>query len=119
MGPLAAPPWGEVFVPPLDIDMLVPTSSDHVPPDPVQTKLKTPLSASSGKDSLPSVGSGAHDNTVIPPSHDARTLILCFDGTGNHSVKDVRAYMLSPSARVLLIDHVPSRIPISYSSTLC
>ena len=99
--------------------MPVPSSSGHVPPDPIQTELKTRVSASSGKDSLPSVGPMAYDVTVIPPSHAARTLILCFDGTGNHSVTDVRAYMLSLSAHVLLADHVPFRIPISYSSTLC
>ena len=87
--------------------MPVPSSSGHVPPDPIQTELKTPLPASSGKDTLPSVGPMAYDITVVPPSHSARTLILWFDGTGNESVKDVRAYMLSPSAHVLLADHVP------------
>ena len=79
------------------------------------------ISASSAQDSFPSVGLGARPHTAIPSQYDgrARTIILCFDGTGNHSVTDVRAYMLSPSAHVLLADHVPFRIPISYSSTLC
>ena len=112
--------WGvNSSPPPLDLDMPDPSSSGYVPPDPIQTELKTPVSASSGRDSFPSAGPGVYDTTVIPPSHNARTLILCFDGTGNHSVTDVRAYMLSPTVHVLLADHVPFRIPISYSSTLC
>ena len=74
-----------------------------------------PISASSGKDSFLSAGQGAHDDTVIP-SHDegrARTLVLCFDGTGDQFGADVRAFMLSLSAHVLLADPVPLRIPIS------
>ncbi|KAI9511887.1 hypothetical protein F5148DRAFT_1167136 [Russula earlei] len=40
-----------------------------------------PLLNDSG--SPPSAGPGAYDVTVIPPSHEARTLVLCFDGTGD------------------------------------
>ena len=80
----------ELLLPPLDYNMPVPTSSGRAPPNPIQTNLKTPLSASTGVDSLPSVGPGAYDNTVIPPSHDARTLVLCFDGTGDQFDTDVR-----------------------------
>lgn len=106
------------FLPPLDIVMPAPTSSGRVPPGPIQTNLKTPLSASTGKDSLPSVGPGAYDNTVIPPTHGARTLVLCFDGTGDQFDTDVRTCAL-PSADVHLADLVLSRIPISFSFSLC
>jgi hypothetical protein len=63
------------------------------PPKPIQTQLMTP---SSGKDSFPSVGPGAYDYTVVPSHHDsrARTLVLCFDGTGDQFDADVRAYLL-------------------------
>ena len=33
----------------------------------------------------------AFDNTVVPPSHEARTLVLCFDGTGDQFDADVSA----------------------------
>lgn len=41
------------------------------------------MSSSSDEDSPPSAGPGAYDNSVIPPSHEARTLVVCFDGTGD------------------------------------
>ncbi|KAH9170531.1 hypothetical protein EDB89DRAFT_2220675 [Lactarius sanguifluus] len=63
--------------------MPIPLSSGRLPPDPIQTDLKSPGSVSSRKNSLPSAGPGAYDTTVIPPSHEARTLVLCFDGTGD------------------------------------
>ncbi|KAH8987362.1 hypothetical protein EDB86DRAFT_2808911 [Lactarius hatsudake] len=62
--------------------MPAPVSSGRLPPNPIQTQLKSPGS-DSRKDSLPSAGPGAYDTTVIPPSHEARTLVLCFDGTGD------------------------------------
>jgi len=34
-------------------------------------------------ESPPSAGPGAYDSSVIPPSHGARTIVLCFDGTGD------------------------------------
>ena len=34
-------------------------------------------------------------STVIPPSHDARTIILCFDGTGDQFDADVCADLCS------------------------
>ena len=116
-----SPPPGicELLLPPLDIVMPAPTSSGRVPPGPIQTNLKIPLSASTaGKDSLPSVGPGAYDTTVIPPSHGARTLVLCFDGTGDQFDADVRIYALT-AAHVHLADLVLSRIPISFSFSLC
>ena len=111
----------ELFLPPLDLDinMPVPNPSSPALPAPIQTNLTTPLSSSSGKDSLPSSGPGAYDTRVIPPSHSARTLVLCFDGTGDQFDTDVRKYILSPSAHVLLADQVPFRIPISYSYFRC
>jgi hypothetical protein len=38
-----------------------------------------------------------YDSTVLPPSHDARTLVLCFDGTGDQFDTDVRTPFLSSS----------------------
>ncbi|KAH9012258.1 hypothetical protein EDB85DRAFT_2223757 [Lactarius pseudohatsudake] len=73
----------ELLFPPLRIDMPVPVSSGHQPPNPIQTQLKSPRSASSRQgslDSLPSAGSGAYDTRVIPPSHEARTLVLSLMG---------------------------------------
>jgi hypothetical protein len=105
----------ELFLPPLDSDINMPVPT----PGPIQTNLKTPLSTSTAMDSPPSAGPGAYDSTVIPPSHSARTLVLCFDGTGDQFDTDVRKYILSPSAHVLLTDQMPFRIPISYSYSRC
>ena len=99
--------------------MPVPNSSGRVPPNPIQTNLEAPLSASTVVDSLPSIGPGAYDNSVIPHSHDARTLVLCFDGTGDQFDTDVRRVMPSSSAHLLLADKPSFRIPTSYSSSLC
>ena len=113
-------PECELFLPSLDIDIPV-----QAPPlsriflNLIQSQLMSPISASSDKGSLPSVGPGAYDNTAFPPSHQTRTIILCFDATGYQSVMDVRLYMLSMSAHALLADNMPFRIPTSYSSTLC
>jgi hypothetical protein len=65
-------------------------------PNPIQTQLKTPTSTSRGKESLPSAGPEAHDGTVIPSYHEsrARTLVLCFDGTGDQFNTNVRACVL-------------------------
>lgn len=80
------------LLPPLNINMTVPASG-HILLNPIQTLSKPPISALSGKDSFPSAG---YDDTVIPSHHDARarTLVLCFDGTGDQFNADVRAYML-------------------------
>jgi uncharacterized protein (DUF2235 family) len=99
--------------------MPVPLPSSRVPPNPIQTQLKSPMTSSSGDDTFPSAGPGAHDNSVIPPFHNARTLVLCFDGTGDQFDADVRTYIPPLSAHVLLADQVPFRIPISYSYSLC
>jgi uncharacterized protein (DUF2235 family) len=82
---------------------------------PIQTQEKFPVSTLSDKDSHPSAGPTAYDETVIPSNDDKcpRTLVLCFDGTGDQFNKKVRAYMFSLSAHVLLADPVPLRIPMS------
>ena len=106
----------ELLLPPLDIDMSVPLPSGRVPPNPIQTQLKSAMTSSTGDETFPSAGPGAHDNSVIPSFHDARTLVLCFDGTGDQFDTDV---MPPLSAHVLLADQVPIRIPTSYNSSLC
>ena len=73
-------------------------------PNPIETQMKSPMTSSSGDETLPSAGPGAHDNSVLPPFHEARTLVVCFDGTGDQFDADVRAYMLPPSAHVLPVD---------------
>ena len=46
-------------------------------------------------DSLPSsVDNKYHLDEVIPPTHTNRTIILCFDGTGDQFSEDVRSYSL-------------------------
>ena len=37
-------------------------------------------------------GLGVYDDCVIPPSHNARTVVLCFDGTGDQFDGDVCAH---------------------------
>ncbi|KAH9159269.1 hypothetical protein EDB89DRAFT_2084158 [Lactarius sanguifluus] len=88
----------ELLFPPLGIDMPVPVPSSRQPPNPIQTQSKSPRSTSSRQDSLPSAVPGAYDTSVIPPSHEARTLVLCFDGMGDQFDADLRAYMPSLSA---------------------
>jgi hypothetical protein len=41
----------------------------------------------------PSVGPEAYNDTVVPPPYDGRrrTLVLCFDGTGDQFGTDVRS----------------------------
>lgn len=62
--------------------------SARTPPNPIGSR---------GKDSFPFVGSRDHDTAVIPSYHESRgrTLVLCFDGTGDQFNVDVRAYMLT------------------------
>ncbi|KAI0003871.1 hypothetical protein BJV74DRAFT_812169 [Russula compacta] len=82
----------ELLLPPLEFDMSVPTpqtqnepsSATRSPPVPIktQTLLTDPTSVDSAK-TPPTAGPGAYDLSVIPPSHDARTLVICFDGTGD------------------------------------
>ena len=59
---------------------------------PIQTQEKSPESTLSAKDSHPSPAPRANDDTFIPPNDDVcpRTLVLCFDGTGDQFYEDVR-----------------------------
>ena len=79
----------EPFLPPLDIDMPIRVPFGR---GPIQTQEKSPISTLSAKDSYPPASPGANDDTVIPSDDDvcARTLVLCFDGTGDQFCADVR-----------------------------
>lgn len=57
-------------------------STVHLP-QPIRTQLTDP--GSLDKTTPPSAGPGAYDTSVIPPTHDAnaRTIVICFDGTGD------------------------------------
>lgn len=58
----------------------------------------------------------AFDETVIPPSHPFRTLVVCYDGTGDQFDDDVRLLdILSVSCRSLAI----VRIRTLYSFSPC
>ncbi|KAI0253198.1 hypothetical protein BJV78DRAFT_1372674 [Lactifluus subvellereus] len=53
-------------------------------PTPIEIQLTSSLKSTDTTQTPPSVGPGAYDDTVVPPSHGtARTLVLCFDGTGD------------------------------------
>ena len=106
----------ELLLPPLDFDMSVPTpqtqtepsSTTRSPPVPIktQTLLTDPMSVDSAQ-TPPTAGPGAFDTSVIPPSHDARTLVLCFDGTGDQFDADVCAHPVSVPGNVSLTGCCP------------
>ncbi|KAI0268250.1 hypothetical protein BC834DRAFT_683471 [Gloeopeniophorella convolvens] len=54
-------------------------------PNPIHTHYDNTPSSPPIHSAAPSSSStaAAFDDTVIPPDHDARTLVLCFDGTGD------------------------------------
>ena len=58
-------------------------------PQRIQTQLTGPTDSLDTTKTPPSVGPGAVDHSVIPPSHKDRTIILCFDGTGDQFDTDV------------------------------
>ncbi len=91
----------------------MPAPSSDASPTPIQTQVKSAKSASTGLESLPSVGPGTYDSSVIPPSHEARTLVLCFDGTGDQFDSDVRAnvYLL---VVLLLTYQIPSFVRLEF-----
>ena len=71
-------------------------------PQPIQTQVTDPGSMDKNH-TPPSAGPGAYDPSVIPPSHDpdTRTIVLCFDGTGDQFDADVCAmylFTMSPSS---------------------
>jgi hypothetical protein len=83
----------------LDLDMSAPTSETQgepstarLPPRPIRTRLTDPADLLDKTQSPPSAGPEAYDVSVIPPSHDARTIILCF---GDQFHADVCAHPYS------------------------
>jgi hypothetical protein len=107
----------KLLLPPLDLDMSAPPAHSHgepstmrKPPHPIHTQMTTDATMSlNGIQSSPSPPT-AWDNTVIPPSHDARTLVLCFDGTGDQFDADVRLRFLLPREVALSLTERP-RVP--------
>jgi hypothetical protein len=70
-------------------------------PRPIRTQLTDPTDSLDKSQTPPSAGPGAYDTSVIPPSKDARTVVLCFDGTGDQFDADVCAislFTMSPSS---------------------
>jgi len=65
------------------------------PPHPIRAQTTSPLTSLDGTRTPPTAGPGTYDVTVIPPSHNARTIVLCFDGTGDQFDADVREYICS------------------------
>ncbi len=68
-------------------------------PAPTETHSRSQSTDSTGpqdkSQTSSSVGPGAYDDSVIPPSHHARTVVLCFDGTGDQFDGDVCAHSSS------------------------
>ena len=54
--------------------------------------------ADPGREPTESPSPGQWDHDIIPRTHDSRTLVLCFDGTGDKFDSDVR----KPTIDVLL-----------------
>ena len=89
-------------------------------PRPIRTHLTDPSDSSDKTQSPPSVGPGASDPTVIPPSHHDRTVVLCFDGTGDQFDADVRVtYVTSlfTMSSVFLINRI-SLVELEHRSVL-
>ncbi|KAI0288164.1 hypothetical protein B0F90DRAFT_1812849 [Multifurca ochricompacta] len=62
------------------------SKTTHLPlvPIPTLSKSRSPaLCSSDGSRTPPSANPAAYDPSLIPSSHEARTLVLCFDGTGD------------------------------------
>ena len=88
----------------------------------VQNDHPKPLSISpAGKDSpqLDSLPSAVHNkyhlDEIIPPTHTNRTIILCFDGTGDQFSEDVRTTLFK---RNLPADLSQISIELQYRSVL-
>lgn len=120
-----------LLLPPLDLEMSAPPtahsysepSTMRKAPHPIHTQLTTDATLSlDGIRSSPSPPT-AYDDTVIPPTHDARTLVLCFDGTGDQFDADVRLhFLLSRKVTLSLTERrrvPPCRIRTSCSSSRC
>jgi hypothetical protein len=105
----------KLLLPPLDLDMPAPPahsqsdpSTTRKPPHPIHTQLTTDATLSLD-DSQSVSPPSAYDDTVIPPNHDARTLVLCFDGTGDQFDADVRLHFLFPGEVALSLTEAALR----------
>ena len=76
------------------------------------------LGSGSGSPSPSGVGDKYHMDEIIPSKHSNRTIILCFDGTGDQFDEDVRIILIQKEYPRLTCTNV-SRIPISFSSSPC
>ena len=75
-----------------------------------------PNGSGSGSPLPPSVGDKYHMDEIIPSKHSNRTIILCFDGTGDQFDEDVRIIFIQKEYTPSL--HLP-RTLISFSSSPC
>ena len=72
----------------------------------------------SGSQSPLSAADKYHMDEIIPTKHSNRTIILCFDGTGDQFDEDVRIIVRKQYSQLTLSPILP-RIPISFSSSPC
>ena len=105
----------ELLLPPLDFDMPEPIAQTNSEPSTMRSPPhhfeSDPALSRNVTKTPPSVGPGAYDSTVIPPSHHARTLVLCFDGTGDQFDADVCRHFYSRMAPS------PSRVSLRRTRT--
>ncbi|KAI0003870.1 hypothetical protein BJV74DRAFT_490807 [Russula compacta] len=66
------------------------SSTTRSPPVPIETQtlLTDPTSVDSSAQTPPAADPGANDVSMIPPSHEARRLVLCFDRAGGQFSAD-------------------------------
>ena len=76
--------------------------STNVHTDPFRRESADSAQSSPGGRSTSSPYSLSFDDTVIPSSHARRTLVLCFDGTGDQFDADVCAFPHDISHYILL-----------------
>ena len=87
-------------------------------PQPIRTQLTDPTDTLDKTQSPPSAGPDAYDPSVVPPSKQHRTIVLCFDGTGDQFDADV--CVIYPCSQCP--PHRPNlarRIRTSFSSFRC
>ena len=75
---------------------------------------ESPLTNSSPSD----IDNKYHLDDIIPQTHSHRTIILCFDGTGDQFSEDVRTTYYLYLKGITPADFV-KRTPISFSSSPC
>jgi hypothetical protein len=86
-------------------------------PQPIQTQSTDPIDLLDKTQTPPSADPGTYDPSVVPPSHNSRTIVMCFDGTGDQIGEDVCAISCSQC-----LSHRPNlshRIQTSFSSFRC